>query len=395
MSELMQILGIFLEGLISFFSPCVIPLIPLYMGYLATNAKEVDEKGNITYKKKIVLIYTLFFILGISMSFFILGLSFTGLGLFFKDNRKIFLEVGGILIVILGLFQLGILKVDFLNKEKKVKINFNPNKMTKKTAFLMGFLFSFAWTPCVGPALSSTLIMASTASTALIGNLFVLVYAIGFLLPFIVLGLFTTKVLNIIKRKQNILNYVVKIGALIIIIMGGFVFYTGFTMETVKDDNNDNTIKASKVELGTPINFTLQDQFNKTHTLDDYIGKTIVLHFYAIDCFSCLDELPNIEKIYNDYNQNKDDVIILSIANTSRNPKKDIINFLKKNNYTFTSLMAKNKLFNKYYVTTYPNTYIINADGNIAFTSFGSLSYDRLKEEIEKVVKLNRKFPNY
>ena len=383
MSELMQILGIFLEGLISFFSPCVIPLIPLYMGYLATNAKEVDEKGNITYKKKVVLIYTLFFILGISMSFFILGLSFTGLGLFFKDNRKIFLEVGGIIIVILGLFQLGILKVVFLNKEAKLKINFNPNKMTKKTAFLMGFLFSFAWSPCVGPALSSTLIMASTASTALIGNLFVLVYAIGFLLPFIILGLFTTKVLNIIKRKQNILNYVVKIGALIIIIMGGFVFYTGFTMEVVKDD--DNTIKASKVELGTPINFTLKDQFNKTHTLDDYIGKTIVLHFYAIDCFSCLDELPNIEKIYNDYNQNKDDVIILSIANTSRNPKKDIIDFLKENNYTFISLMAKNKLFNKYYVTTYPNTYIINSDGNIAFTSFGSLSYDRLKEEIEKV----------
>ena len=383
MSELIQILGIFLEGVISFFSPCVIPLIPLYMGYLATNAKEVDEKGNITYKKKVVLIYTLFFILGISMSFFILGLSFTGLGLFFKDNRKIFLELGGIIIVILGLFQLGILKVVFLNKEAKLKINFNPNKMTKKTAFLMGFLFSFAWSPCVGPALSSTLIMASTASTALIGNLFVLVYAIGFLLPFIILGLFTTKVLNIIKRKQNILNYVVKIGALIIIIMGGFVFYTGFTMEVVKDD--DNTIKASKVELGTPINFTLKDQFNKTHTLDDYIGKTIVLHFYAIDCFSCLDELPNIEKIYNDYNQNKDDVIILSIANTSRNPKKDIIDFLKENNYTFISLMAKNKLFNKYYVTTYPNTYIINSDGNIAFTSFGSLSYDRLKEEIEKV----------
>ena len=277
MSELIQILGIFLEGVISFFSPCVIPLIPLYMGYLATNAKEVDEKGNITYKKKVVLIYTLFFILGISMSFFILGLSFTGLGLFFKDNRKIFLELGGIIIVILGLFQLGILKVVFLNKEAKLKINFNPNKMTKKTAFLMGFLFSFAWSPCVGPALSSTLIMASTASTALIGNLFVLVYAIGFLLPFIILGLFTTKVLNIIKRKQNILNYVVKIGALIIIIMGGFVFYTGFTMEVVKDD--DNTIKASKVELGTPINFTLKDQFNKTHTLDDYIGKNYCLTF--------------------------------------------------------------------------------------------------------------------
>ena len=385
MTELMQILGIFLEGLISFFSPCVIPLIPLYMSYLATNAKEIDKDGNVTYKKKVVLIYTLFFILGISMSFFILGLSFTGLGLFFKDNRKIFLEVGGILIVILGLFQLGILKVDFLNKEKKLKINFNPNKMTKKTAFLMGFLFSFAWTPCVGPALSSTLIMASTASTALIGNLFVLVYALGFLLPFIILGLFTTKVLNIIKRKQNILNYVVKLGALIIIFMGIFVSYTGFTMESVKD--KETVTSTGKVELATPINFTLKDQNGNTHTLDDYIGKTIILHFYAIDCFACLDELPNIEKLYNDYNQNKDDVIILGIANTSRNPKKDIKKFLTKNNYTFTSLNASNKLFNKYYVTTYPNTYIINSNGNIVFTSFGSMTYDTLKEEIEKVRK--------
>ncbi len=385
MTEVMQILGIFLEGLISFFSPCVIPLIPLYMGYLATNAKEIDKDGNVTYKKKVVLIYTLFFILGISMSFFILGLSFTGLGLFFKDNRKIFLEVGGILIVILGLFQLGILKVDFLNKEKKLKINFNPNKMTKKTAFLMGFLFSFAWTPCVGPALSSTLIMASTASTALIGNLFVLVYALGFLLPFIILGLFTTKVLNIIKRKQNILNYVVKLGALIIIFMGIFVSYTGFTMESIKD--KETVTSTGKVELATPINFTLKDQNGNTYTLDDYIGKTIILHFYAIDCFACLDELPNIEKLYNDYNQNKDDVIILGIANTSRNPKKDIKKFLTKNNYTFTSLNASNKLFNKYYVTTYPNTYIINSNGNIAFTSFGSMTYDTLKKEIEKVRK--------
>ena len=383
MSELVQIFAIFLEGIISFFSPCVIPLIPLYMGYLATNAKEIDEKGNVTYKKKIVLIYTLFFILGISMSFFILGLSFTGLGLFFKDNRKIFLEIGGIIIVILGLFQLGIIKVDFLNKEKKLKINFNPNKMSKKTAFLMGFLFSFAWTPCVGPALSSTLIMASTASTALIGNLFVLVYAIGFLLPFIILGLFTTKVLNIIKRKQNILNYIVKIGAIIIIVMGCYVSYTGFTMEPTKD--KEPVKSTGKVELATPINFTLKDQEGNTHTLDDYIGKTIVLHFYAIDCFSCLDELPHIEKIYNDYNQNKDDVIILGIANTSRNPKDDIIDFLKKNNYTFTSLMAKNKLFDKYYITTYPNTYIINSNGNIAFVTFGSMTYEDLKEEIEKV----------
>ena len=383
MIELIQIIAIFLEGIISFFSPCVIPLIPLYMSYLANNAKEIDKNGNITYKKKIVIIYTLFFILGLSLSFIILGLSFTSLGFFFKENRKIFLELGGIVIIILGFFQLGIIKLEFLNKEKKIKINFDPNKMTKRTAFLMGFLFSFAWTPCVGPALSSTLIMASTASSVLIGNLFVLIYSLGFLLPFIVLGLFTTKVLNIIRKKQNILNYIVKCGAIIIIAMGIYVTYMGFSIEKTSKETTITT--TGKVELSSVVNFTLNDQQDNKHTLEDYMGKTIVLHFYAIDCFSCLEELPNIQKLYNDYNQNKEDVIILSIANVSRNTKTQIKKFLKENNYTFTTLMATNKLFNKYYVTTYPNTYIINKKGNIAFTSFGSLNYETLKTQIDNV----------
>ena len=388
MSFIIQLFVVFVEGLVSFFSPCVIPLIPLYMGYLASNGKEIDEQGNITYKKKVVITYTLFFVLGISMSFFILGLSFSSLGLFFKDNRKVFLEVGGILIVLLGLFQLGIIKADFLNKEKKLKFNFNPNKMTKKTAFLMGFLFSFAWTPCVGPALSSTLIMASTASSAILGNLLVLVYALGFLLPFLILGLFTTKILNLIKRKQKFLQVVVKAGAVLIIIMGSYTAYLGFSMTKATSSlDNDEVSTTSKLELAKPINFTLKDQANKEHSLSDYEGKTIILHFYAIDCFACLDELPNIEKAYKHYNNNQDDVVILAIANTSRNKEREIKDFIEKNNYTFPSLLASNDLFNQYYITTYPNTFIINSKGNIAFTSFGSLHYDTLILEIEKVKK--------
>ena len=388
MSFIIQLFVVFVEGLVSFFSPCVIPLIPLYMGYLASNGKEIDEQGNITYKKKVVITYTLFFVLGISMSFFILGLSFSSLGLFFKDNRKVFLEVGGILIVLLGLFQLGIIKTDFLNKEKKLKFNFNPNKMTKKTAFLMGFLFSFAWTPCVGPALSSTLIMASTASSAILGNLLVLVYALGFLLPFLILGLFTTKILNIIKRKQKFLQVVVKVGAVLIIIMGSYTAYLGFSMTKGTSSLDDDEVSTtSKLELAKPINFTLTDQANKEHSLSDYEGKTIVLHFYAIDCFACLDELPNIEKAYKHYNNNQDDVVILAIANTSRNKEREIKDFIEENDYTFPSLLASNDLFNQYYITTYPNTFIINSKGNIAFTSFGSLHYDTLILEIEKVKK--------
>ena len=89
MSFLIQSATVLLEGLISFFSPCVIPLLPLYMGYLAGGAKEKTKDGKIIYKRKRVFLYTLFFVLGISMSFFILGLSFTALGSFFKEYKTI------------------------------------------------------------------------------------------------------------------------------------------------------------------------------------------------------------------------------------------------------------------------------------------------------------------
>jgi cytochrome c-type biogenesis protein len=91
---------VFLEGIVSFFSPCVIPLIPVYISYLAGNAKKESEDGIITYERKKVFFHTLFFILGISFAFFILGMSFTALGKFFSSNKMLFTRIGGILIII-------------------------------------------------------------------------------------------------------------------------------------------------------------------------------------------------------------------------------------------------------------------------------------------------------
>ena len=104
MDFLVQATTVFLEGFISFFSPCVIPLLPLYMGYLAGNAKEKSEDGKIIYKRKKVFLYTLFFVLGISMSFFILGISFTAIGSLFKEYKSIIAIIGAVIIIVLGLF---------------------------------------------------------------------------------------------------------------------------------------------------------------------------------------------------------------------------------------------------------------------------------------------------
>ena len=115
------------------------------------------------------MLHTVFFVLGISAVFFLLGFSFTALGQFFGAHRRAFTVVGGILILILGLFQLGVFRLPFLQGERKIHLDLRGKEMTPVTAFVMGFTFSFAWTPCVGPALSSVLILASNSATALQG----------------------------------------------------------------------------------------------------------------------------------------------------------------------------------------------------------------------------------
>ena len=223
-TEHISFILLFMEGLLSFFSPCVIPLIPVYMSYLAGNAKQKDEEGRITYQQKKVFLHTIFFVIGISFAFFILGMSFTALGGFFKTNQTLFTKVGGILIILLGFVQVGFLEMKFLQKERKLTLDFGDRAMNPFLAFLLGFTFSFAWTPCVGPALSSVLIMASSSKSALTGNLMVFIYTAGFIIPFLLLGLFTTQALNFLKKHQKLLKYTVKLGGILLIIIGIMTF---------------------------------------------------------------------------------------------------------------------------------------------------------------------------
>ena len=224
MEEYMSLMLVFLEGALSFFSPCVLPLIPVYISYLAGNGKKVDSDGTILYDRKIVFINTLFFVFGISSVFFLLGLSFSTLGIFFNQNKVLFSRIGGIIIIIMGLVQLNLIKLNFLKMEKRIHLDLNKEKMNPIMAYIMGFTFSFAWTPCVGPALSSVLILASNSSNVFSGNLLVLIYTLGFIIPFLILGIFTTEALNFFKEKRNIVKYTIKAGGIILIIIGIMTF---------------------------------------------------------------------------------------------------------------------------------------------------------------------------
>lgn len=367
---------VFLEGLLSFFSPCVIPLLPVYMGFLAGSAG-TERDGVIEYQRKKVFLNTAFFVLGISFAFFLLGTSFTLIGKLLGSYRYLLIKISGILIILLGLVQLDFIQFSFLQRERKLHFNVADKKVNPLVALILGFTFSFAWTPCIGPALSSVLILVSGAKSTGIGYLLILVYAVGFLLPFLLLGLFTSQVLNFLKEKKKFVKYTIKAGGVLLILMGLMTF-TGYMngissylnrAQAVKEnvtadkesqeneapandsskgeqgeaqegneagtenkagtkaetDNGDEagakTETGNGAEEGTEAesdpatDFTLTDQYGDTQTLSDYKGQVVFLNFYATWCPPCKKELPDIEKLYKEYGSNEKDVVFLGVTN--------------------------------------------------------------------------------
>ena len=158
---------------------------------------------------------------GISFAFFLLGLGLTALGAFFHDYQVWFARASGVIILLFGLYQLGLgRRAMLLERERRLPFRLDKLAMNPAAALVMGFTFSFAWTPCVGPTLSSVLLMASSGSSAAAGFLLIGVYTLGFVLPFLAVGLFTGTVLDFFKAHQSAVRYTVKIGAVLLIVMG-------------------------------------------------------------------------------------------------------------------------------------------------------------------------------
>ena len=387
---------VFIQGLLSFFSPCVLPLLPVYIGYLSGGTMSTNSKGVIQYAKKKILINTLFFIVGISFAFFLLGLGFTAIGQFFNDYRSWIVKIGGILIILFGMYQLFGLGGDLLGKEHKLPFHLKNMALNPWTALLLGFTFSFAWTPCVGPALTSVLLMASSTASAATGFLLIGLYTLGFVIPFLGIGFFTGALLSFIKKHQQVVRYTVKIGGVLMVIMGLLVFtgWSGGINEAVNESAApDKTSEENQTQLSAAPDFTLTDQYGKQHSLSEYKGKTIFLNFWATWCGPCKQEMPDIQRLYEEYNKNSEDVIILGIANPSdekgfgnrEGTTEDIKAFLKKNGYTYPVVMdTTGALFQRNNISAFPTTFMINKDGNIFGYISGALSFENMQDIIRQ-----------
>lgn len=179
----------FVAGVVSFFAPCVIPLAPSYISYITgVSLKDLSLSNYGQYLKKI-LFSSLFYIIGFSIVFVILGTTAAELGIVLRQHNLIIQRVGGLIILLMGLQFAGYLNIEFLAREFRI----TPPKWTEKIghfrAFLIGMIFATSWTPCVGAVLSSILALAAISGTATRGASLLFVYSLGISLPFVIFSL--------------------------------------------------------------------------------------------------------------------------------------------------------------------------------------------------------------
>ena len=209
MIELFIALG---AGLISFLSPCVLPLIPGYISFIS--GQSLNE---LVERKKINLIPLLLFSLGFSFIFILFGAAASALGKILLQNSNYLRIIAGTIIVIFSLQLLGIINIGFLNFEKKYYTNKSTNPLF---VFIMGMAFGFGWTPCIGPILGSILALASIEESILKGIVMLSFYSLGLAIPFIISGFLIQKFLLFSKNFKKNINKVSKVGGIVLLITG-------------------------------------------------------------------------------------------------------------------------------------------------------------------------------
>jgi cytochrome c-type biogenesis protein len=199
-------------GLISFLSPCVLPLIPGYISYISgSSLNELIEKKNIN------LVPIILFTVGFSIVFIVFGAASTFLGQVLLQNSYELRIAAGLVIVVLSLHIIGIINLKFLNFEKRIHTNKNTNFYSP---IIIGMAFAFGWTPCIGPILGSILVLAATEENINKGIFLLVSYSLGLALPFILSGYLIQRFLIFSKNFKKNINLVSKIGGIILLITG-------------------------------------------------------------------------------------------------------------------------------------------------------------------------------
>jgi cytochrome c-type biogenesis protein len=210
--------GAFLGGLLSFLSPCVLPLIPSYVSYITGISFEDFKAGETAYIRKVTIQNSSAFVLGFSVVFILLGISSSFVGsmlAFYYDQIRI---VGGIIIILFGLYIMGVLKLNFLSSDKRIHLKSKPRGLIG--SFIVGLTFGAGWTPCIGPILGSILFIAGTSGSVMYGFKLLLAYSAGLAIPFLATSLAMSTFLSHFAGIQKYMRVIMIVSGILLVSFG-------------------------------------------------------------------------------------------------------------------------------------------------------------------------------
>lgn len=218
----------FVAGLVSFLSPCVLPLVPIYLAQLV--GQSVYQAGisqEIRSARLNTFMHSLMFVAGFTLTFVALGATASALGSFLKVHQFVLRQIGGVLLIIIGLHLIGILKIPFLYWQKRFE--FHPSRPNYPASLLVGIIFAIGWTPCIGLILSAILGMAANAATLTQGVLLLLFYSLGLGVPFLLLGLGLNQFSALLKWLKPHLGKIEIATGVVMVLVGIIIFFNLFT----------------------------------------------------------------------------------------------------------------------------------------------------------------------
>jgi cytochrome c-type biogenesis protein len=397
MVQEVSILLAFGAGLLSFVSPCVLPLIPSYLAFLGgigldrTAAPDTGSVPGPADRPRLVAA-TVSFVLGFSAVFTVLSLLFSGTFFLLGGAARYINLAAGSIVIILGLnVVFDFLK--FLNYEKRAHITGRPRGLPQ--AFLTGIAFGAGWSPCVGPFLGSILLMAGQTGKTGQAVLCLSAYSAGLGLPFLAAGVFFDRFLKGAAKLRPHLPLIKRIGGLFLVGVGVFILlgrpgltspvgisaaeHTGIDRSVPL--KTDPELKRILEELGIPaadppipmFDFSAELLDGTTIRLSDLKGKALFLNFWATWCGPCKMEMPSMETLYHRFKDRGFEILAVNV----RESQKDVADFMDTMDLSFpAALDPRGDIAAVYGIDAFPTTYLIDRNGGIVARLVGAINWD-------------------
>lgn len=358
---------VFSAGMLSFFSPCVLPLLPVYIGYFSSDEHTSQSSLASRIEKNLA------FVAGVSTVFFLMGVGAGFAGAVLQSS--LFVVFCGVAIVFMGAHQIGLIKIPLLERTKTLSSPIAPGKGLLG-AFALGFFFSFGWTPCVGPILAMVLGVSLEQGNALTGGILLLLYAAGFAIPFLLLAVGSQLLLEKIRCLYQHLGKIRIAGGILVVAMGIWMIAGQIPLLT-----------QQPTESAQPESNTFGGEYV---SLSDWEGKTVYLKFWATWCPLCLSGMKEFSELAEEY-ADSEDVVIYSVVAPGYYNEMDLETFTDwatGQALSFPILFDEGgKLNRQYGIQGYPTSVFLDGNQEPVAVHIGHMNNNEIQKQIAELTQ--------